>query len=130
MSPFAEASARGFAAQPSQPPLVEEELMTQVTGTFFGFSEMGLLDFSAPVSWIGVDGNGWKYTDLFRSRIGIAYFACVSFGRMQIDIWCDGHDLVVNQGWDYLPISQEPSKLVWSYDTENDDLIEFQIGYL
>jgi len=50
MSPFAEASARGFAAQPSQPPLVEEELMTQVTGTFLGFSEMGLLDFSAPVS--------------------------------------------------------------------------------
>ena len=33
----AEASARGFTAQPSQPPLVEEELMTQVTGSVWVF---------------------------------------------------------------------------------------------
>ena len=48
MSPFAEASARGFAAQPSQPPLVEEGLMTQVTGTFFGVFRNGVAGFFSP----------------------------------------------------------------------------------
>lgn len=131
MSPFAEASARGFAAQPSQPPLVEEELMTQVTGTFLEFSEMGLLDFSAPVSWIGVDGNGWKVYGPFL----VPNWHCLL--RMRF-LWKAANWHMVWWSWSCCEstvrllthLSGDKYGHVWSYDTENDDLIKFQIGYL